>query len=401
MSAYPDLLKVRGVPRLLTSATLSRLSTSMVSLTVALGVAQIHGSVAAAGLALTAQAIAIAVNAPLAGRLADRFGPRRVLLSYLAAHAVAYVVLVTVLLTGDVVTLIFAAVAYGVTLPPAGAVLRGHWPVVVPPAQLRTAYAVDSITNSSTFVVGPPLAGLLTVLVSPGVALAFCAVTKISGDLLLATSPGLPGRSTRPSSGGKGARWLGALGDRQVRLLLCIVALDTFGYGCLDIAAVALGIGHGATAGWLMGAVAVGEVIGGLVYGARPWTATARRQLTVLHAVTAVVLVAVGAISALPLIGVFFLAAGLVGGVRDTVNQVVLTETAPAAYRTEAFAWLSTCMWLGFGLGTTVAGYLQSRLGTPSTFLAGATSAAIAATCTLAIRPAPQPLTTTSKDTAR
>jgi predicted MFS family arabinose efflux permease len=390
MSAYPELLAVPGVPRLITSAMLSRLSTSMVTLTVALAVAQIRGSIAAAGLALTAQAISIAVCAPLAGRLADRFGPRRTLLTYLPAHALAYLALVVALLTGGLVALTLATVALGATLPPAGAVLRSHWPAVVPSAQLHTAYAADSISNSATFVLGPPLAGLLTQLASPAIALGVCAVTKIAGDLLLTTTPGLPSRRTGQPSSSTRARLLGALQDRRVRLILCIVALDTFGYGCLDVAAVALGVGHGATAGWLLGALSVGEVIGGLAYGARRWPGAARLHLTVMHAATAVVLVAVGAISALPLIGLFYLAAGLVGGVRDTVNQVVLTQSAPEVYRTEAFAWLTTFMWLGFGLGTTVAGQVQTRLGTASIFLAAAASAAIAVGCTLAIRPVAQ-----------
>lgn len=389
MSAYSQLLAVSGVPRLVTSAVLSRLSTSMVTLTVALAAAQTHGSMATAGLALTAQAVSIAVCAPLSGRLADRFGARRVLLTYLPAHALAYVALVVVLLTGGIVALALATVALGATLPPAGAILRGHWPTVVPTAQLRTAYAADSISNSATFVLGPPLAGLLTQLASPAISLAFCAVAKIAGDLLLTRTPGLPSRRVGQPSSSARARSLGALQDRRVRVILCIVALDTFGYGCLDIAAVTFGLGHGATAGWLLGALSVGEVVGGLAYGARRWAGAARRQLTVLHAVTAVVLVGAGAISAVLLIGLFYVAAGLVGGVRDTVNQVVLTETAPAVYRTEAFAWLSTLMWLGFGLGTTVGGQVESHLGTASVFLTAAISAAIAAICTLAIRPLP------------
>lgn len=375
MRAYRELFASRGVPRLVLAAALSRLTTSMLGLSLAVAVSQVRGSLADAGLVLTGHALSVAVFAPVAGRLADRLGPRPILLGYLVGHALAYAGLLVALQQQVATGLIgAAAVTVGATTPPASPVVRGRWPVVVAADRVRTAYAFDSALNSATFIAGPVVAGLLILAVSPPLAILAGATAKVAGDLLLATTPGL----VRVAETGT-RRLLGPIGNGQVRLVLAVIALDTFGYGCLDIAAVALGNGRGVVAGVVLGTMAAGEVIGGLCYGARLWPGRLRGQLVVLHLGTAAVFAMISLVTGLLLVVLFFLAAGLAGGARDTLNQLLLTETAPAVYRTEAFSWLGTFMWTGFGIGTAVAGQLQSRLGTPSVFLAAAAASVLAA----------------------
>jgi MFS family permease len=375
MRSYRELFGVAGVPRLVLAAGLSRLTTSMLALALAFAVSEQRGSLADAGLVLTAHAVAIAAGAPVAGRLADRLGPRRVLAAYLVVHTLGYAALLAALTArADTLAIGLAAVLVGGSLPPSAAVLRGHWPVVVAAGRLRTAYAFDSALNSATFVAGPLVAGILVAAVSPVVAILLAATTKVVGDALLATTSSL-GRAA-PSGE---SRRLGPLADRRVRLVLVIVALDTFGYGCLDIGAVAHGNGSGVIAGLLLGALSAGEVLGGLGYGARPAPGQLRRQLVVLHLVSAVLLASTGLVAAVPLLVLGYLAAGLAGGARDTVNQLLLTGTAPPAYRTEAFAWLGTFMWAGFGLGTATAGQLQDRAGSTAVYVAAAGAALLAA----------------------
>jgi predicted MFS family arabinose efflux permease len=129
----------------------------------------------------------------------------------------------------------------------------------------------------------------------------------------------------------------------------------------------------------LLGALSAGEVVGGLIYGSRNRSTSLRTQLVGLHLLTAVVLAAAGAIAAVPLIGLFYLAAGTVSGARDALGQLILSENAPPAYRTETFAWLNTFMWAGFALGTTVSGQLLDRTGVTTTLLVAAGVAVLAA----------------------
>ena len=48
---------------------------------------------------------------------------------------------------------------------------------------------------------------------------------------------------------------------------------------------------------------------------------------------------------------------GILTGLRETVLPTLLAQQAPANHTTEVFAWLNTFMWVGYGLGTVVAGH--------------------------------------------
>lgn len=103
--------------------------------------------------------------------------------------------------------------------------------------------------------------------------------------------------------------------------------------------------------------------MGGLVYGIRRWPGDPRRQLLVLHLAAAIILFTAGPATALVVIGGLYLAAGLVSGGRDALNQFVIADYTPARYRTEAFAWLNTFMWMGYGLGPPSLGRWKSTSG--------------------------------------
>jgi hypothetical protein len=61
---------------------------------------------------------------------------------------------------------------------------------------------------------------------------------------------------------------------------------------------------------------------------------------------------------------------------------VLIGEASPAHQRIEVFSWVFSVMWLGFGLGTTVAGQLASSAETTATLLvaAGAQTLAVIVT---------------------
>ncbi|WP_433020865.1 MFS transporter [Kribbella sp. CA-294648] len=377
MRSYLHVLAIPRVGRLLAAATLTYLSTAMLGITVAVGVAQSRGSLAEAGLVLTAHALSVAACAPIAGRLADWLGARRAVITYLPLHASAYVLLGWTLAGSGSLVIVAAALA-GATAPPTAAVVRSHLPVVIPTDRLNTGYALISVTNSATFVAGPPLAGLLSAVASPTFALAICGAARLAGDLAVAATRNLA-TGKRGAPKGLAGRGIGPLADRQVRILLIIIAADTFGYGSLDMVAVSFGKETSHTAGLLLGALSAGEVVGGLIYGSRNRSTSLRTQLVALHLLTVVVLAAAGAIAAVPLIGLFYLAAGTVSGARDALGQLILSESAPPAYRTETFAWLNTFMWAGFALGTTVSGQLLDRTGVTTTLLVAAGVAVLAA----------------------
>lgn len=384
MGRYLALLRIAGVPRLLAAALLSRISATMLGVTLALSVLHTGGSIASAGWTLTAHAVALAALAPLGGRLVDRFGARPAMAGYLAANAAAFGLLAVALAGARNAALIpLAAALVGGTNPPTSAVLRGQWPRIVGTDLLHTAYAVDSVTNSAMFVVGPPFAGLVTAAASPLTAVVVAATAKLLGDGLLAWAPGLVGGSTKAT-----ARSRRILRSRPVRLLLTVGALDTFTYGCLEVFAVSLGGSEAEITGALLGLVALGEVIGVLTYGSRLWRRSRVLQLASLHVATLAALVVMGATRLMVVVAVALVVAGAVGGARDTISQTLLAESAEEHFRTGTFAWLTTVMWGGFAVGTAIAGTAHDRGGTVAVVACAALVSATAVAVTLRMRSA-------------
>ncbi|MGW5161765.1 MFS transporter [Nonomuraea wenchangensis] len=372
-ASYRRLLVQPGVPRLLVSGLIVKLGTPVLSLALLLDAVDRLGSYATAGLVLTGHALALALCAPLGGRLADRYGPRPALTGYLAAHALAY----ALLLLAPPGLMIGAAVLLGATTPPAGSVIRSAWPRLVPDDSLPAAYAIDNAVNELTFIAGPLLVPVLTLAVPAHGVVTSAGAAVLLGTALLLASPAV--RQAAPTPPGR-LHLAGPLTDRRTLLLLTIAALGTFTFGCLRIATVAsaTAFGSAASAGVLMGLLSVGALLGTLGYGARTWPTTGGRLLVLLSLAEAAVLLGGGWAPGFVTLAVLIGLAGLVTGPRDAVVPALLADHAPARYRTEVFAWLNTFMWAGYGLGTAVAGRLTGLGDTGGAAFAAAAAAAVA-----------------------
>jgi len=355
---YRELLRIPGVGKLIAAVLLSRVSTSMLNLALLVAVTQRHGY-ANAGLLLMVYAVVNSIAGPMRGRQADRTAPHRVLLWLLAGHTVAWVGLLAGLFAdAPVAVLCVAGAALGMTVPPAGPVVRGLWPTIVPAERLPTAYAFDAAVNTTTFLAGPMIAGGLLLVMPTTATVAVTGVVKLTGDLLIALAPALRRRKD-PSPARRG--FFGPLAHGRLRLLLGMIVLDTFTFGCLEVAAVAAASGTG-TAGVFTSALALGAVVSGISYGARTWPGSPRAQLVALHAGSAVVLAMAGLADAalLVLVAATYTLYGLVNGPVETLQQMLVGDVTPEGQRIEAFAWVFSIMWAGFGIGTTVAGRLVS-----------------------------------------
>ncbi|MFI6299369.1 MFS transporter [Nonomuraea sp. NPDC050790] len=373
LALYRRLLTHPGVPRLLAAGLVVKLGTPVLSLALLLAAIDRLGSYTVAGLVLTGHALALAVCAPLGGRLADRYGPRRALTGYLVTHALSY----GLLLVAPPTLMIAAAVLLGATTPPAASVIRGAWPRLVPETALPAAYAVDNAVNELTFIAGPMLVPVLTLAVPAQGVVAGAGAAVLLGTALLLTSPAI--RGVEPAPPGR-FRLLGPLAHRPTLVLLTIAATGTFAFGCLRIATVASAgaFGSAASAGVLMGLLSAGALLGTLGYGARAWPVSARRLLVLFSLVEAAVLLASGWAPGFVTLAALATLVGLVTGPRDAVVPALLADHASAHHRTEVFAWLNTFMWAGYGLGTAIAGRLTDQGDTGTAAFTAAAGAAVA-----------------------
>src|SRR3954447_5956541 len=169
--AYLSVWRLPSAPVLLLAGFAGRLPSAMVPLALLLMVQQQTGSYAVAGLASATHGIAMAVMAPLLGRLADRRGPRRVLLAQAVAYPLLLALMAAVVLSGaPLPALVAASAVAGAATPPVSRTLRALW--ARGDARVRaTAYALDATFTELVFVAGPTTVAVVTVLASPVVAI--------------------------------------------------------------------------------------------------------------------------------------------------------------------------------------------------------------------------------------
>ncbi|TGB08560.1 MFS transporter [Streptomyces sp. MZ04] len=112
-----------------------------------------------AGLAVGGSAIGQGLTAPLRGRLVDRYSPRPVLLTCLAGHLTATVLLLLAVRGGgSVATLLALAGAMGASAPPVAVMMRSAWRCSTGNRTLATAMSLDSSMMGAALIGGPVLA---------------------------------------------------------------------------------------------------------------------------------------------------------------------------------------------------------------------------------------------------
>ena len=248
--------------------------------------------------------------------------------------------------------LVLAAGIAGCGTPPVGGVLRQHWPVLVGPAELETAFALDAVMIEVVFVSGPLLAGVLAATVGPAAGLLAAAALGAGGAILfqalLSVEPGSDPDAER--------HWLGALRSPTLRALV-FAGLPLGGaFGALDVVLPAFGAHHGAAAlgGPLTAALAFGSGFGGdrLRPAADRCFGPPRRAIVRLGALIALTFLPVAFATSVPEMFVFAFDR------RDSASRrrspSATTSPRPASSTgtvVEAFTWLALAMTVGASAG--------------------------------------------------
>lgn len=388
LAPYRAVLSLPGALAFSLTGVVARLHMSMLGLGIVLMVSTLYGTpergdYAMAGRVVSVNIIVYSICSPQVSKLVDRFGQALVMRPavIVSALSIGGLVAAATARAPEWVLYIFGALA-GATGGSIGALVRARWShLVKDPAQLHTAYSLESVLDELVFVVGPVVATLLATAVAPQAALVVAGLAIVGGGLLF-----LAQKETEPPPRGRTEH-------REPSVLrspgLIPVALGFMGvgaiFGATDVAVVAFAEEHGqkAAAGVILAVFAAGSFISGFAYGARQWASPLWRRFVIgvlalgagvclFFVVHTVVLLA-----AVMFVVGFAIAPTLVNG-----NGLVQQFVRPSQL-TEGLTWANTALTVGVAAGAPVAGEFIARSGSSGGFSVVVAAGAIAVVITL------------------
>ncbi|WP_433333557.1 MFS transporter [Spirillospora sp. CA-294931] len=395
MRAYVEFLRVTHAARLLGGTLLGRLPNGMGMLAVILHVRAEGGGYPLAGALGAVFGLSMAAGQPALGRAMDRYGQPRVLLPAAWLSAAGFALLAV--WGADPLPLTIAAVVLaGFATPPLEAGLRALWTAVLPgPAEVKAAYALDAAAQEILFTVGPLLV-IAAATVNTEAALLLTGALGVAGTLVITTSG--PSRAWR--SAPREAHWAGPLRSSGLRVLLLALTSSGISLGVYAVAATAYAEDRHSewAAGLILAAMSGGALVGGLVYGARPWPGAEHRRLKWLMALLAAGYLPLIWAPDLPVMLVLAAVSGLFLAPMLACSFSLVDRLAPTGTITEAFAWIVATFGVGGAIGSALAGLGHDLAGVPGAWATAGIGGVLALVCCLAgarpLRPALSPVMT-------
>jgi MFS family permease len=360
---------------LLSAATASRLADSAASVALVLLILARTHDARLAGLVVAAFTVPTLVSGPVFGAVLDRLRRRKPLF---AANNVtlAAALAAVALLAGHVPGWVLAAcgLCAGLTAP----VLTGGYssivPLVVPPAALARANAVDSASYNVAGLAGPALVAVLASVVGPGPALASVAAIAAAGLALVLAAP-VPSASgsAGPGGGDPGPLWAAladgvrVLGESpKIRSVSISTALGMFFQGLLPVTCPLLALAAGRApsgGGWLLTALSAGGLAGSLASERLLTRRSPRFVVAASFGGMAVFLMLMAATPDFWACVVFAGLAGLAEGPSLAATLAVRQQEVPPERYAQLTATAASLKTGGFALGAAVAGAAAAALG--------------------------------------
>ncbi|WP_432560089.1 MFS transporter [Granulicoccus sp. GXG6511] len=385
MSAFAGYRAVWAVPTARTILVLglicrAPLFGAMVLLTLHV-VERLDPRYSAAGVISMAATIAVGVSGPWRGRLLDRHGLRRTLLSSLIIVPTCWLFAPW----GSYWLLLILVVVSGLFAIPVFALVRQALLGVIEPAQRKPALALDSVLAEMAFMTGPALAvwvahywgtawtltvfqmlcvagGAALFIVNPPLRHAGSAAADESGPAVESASAG---RRT--------SRWVtpGVLG------IFALTIATTIALTATDLSVVAglRSLEQAGSIGWVLAIWGLGSAIGGLLFGAMQRQVPPWLVVVALGFFTMPVLFAR---SDLSMAGLLFVA-GLFCAPSFTATTEALSRLVPERSRGEAFGWHGSALTAGSALAAPAVGIAIDGFGWGAGFFVGGAITLVAA----------------------
>jgi MFS family permease len=370
--SYRTLLRLPGALPTFIASSLGRLSYGTVGLALLLAVERATGSFAVAGLASASYGVG-ALSAPFKSRWIDRYGQRRVVVFLGSLCSVALLGLAAAAFARVHNLAMYVALAglTGLCAPPLGPAMRAVWATLTDGVATRQrAYSFDVGVEETLFTVGPLLVGGLVLLDGPALALVVAAGLMFIGSVSFARSLAVAVHDERALAWGK-IRTATILRSPGFALLLSTVLALSTSLGIVDVSVAARAVEEGtpAAAGYVLGAMTLGSVIGGQLWGRRTRSGSAPLHLSFFSVVLTVCLAGAAAAPNLTVLAVALVPVGTVITPVLVVSYVAAEQLAPQAGRTEASTWVNTAFNAGIALGSVLGGFTIAHAGSTESFL--------------------------------
>ncbi|MGP3536365.1 MFS transporter [Microbacterium sp. RD1] len=354
MAGYRDLLRTRGVARIIAAQLTARFPSGMTSLALLLHIEQVTGSYGAAGLVLAATSIGQAVAGPITSRWMGRWGMRRVLTLTMAVCAVsiALLALVRLPLPGYMALGLVA----GLSTPPVQSAVRTIYPKMVTSRQLTPLFSLDASLQEIIWIIAPVVITFVATQVGTVQALLLIVAILVGGGAWFILSPEV-GRVRIPRS----RRGFGKVLAKPAVLLGTVCGFLLIAACSAVEAGVVAEFGHGGPeAGLVLAVFSIGSLAGGLSLGHIPigrW-AMGRRMA----------IVAGGLVLTLFALDAWWLGGALfVAGIGLAPALAVIFAITSASVRfsetAEAYGWIGTGQLIGAAAGSAAAGFLIDGVG--------------------------------------
>jgi len=365
LTSYGAAYARTGTAQISAAGFIARFPIAVYPIALVLIVSSSTGQYGFAGVVSGCSVFGGALGNPVAAKLIDHFGQRRVLLPFLIAHAaVAAVFAMLISAHAPLWTLPVPAAGIGFSMVNVGAVVRARWSYVWADADAprSTAYAIESILDEAIFVLGPLTATVLATHASSWVTLGFAFGAVAVGTLWLAGQ-----RSTEPpvAEQSQSLRRGSALTHRGMLLITVTMLFIGSVFGSVEVTMVAFCGQHGsrASAGWVVASFACGSMIAGIGYGAVHWRAPVLHRFAVCATIFAVLPSLLFAATSTVTLSLLAATVGL-GTAPTLIGGFALVDRiAPTSSLTEALTWIGTGMSVGYGLGASIVGSVADAHG--------------------------------------
>ena len=387
---YRHFLSLPDVRQTLVIAFFARLPVGMMALSMVMFLRESLGNFKLAGTVLGVYFFAMAVTAPMLGRIIDRKGPMLPLIVTGIVEPLAFAAFIAAVWLQFPLAAVFGAViVMGIFSPPITVLSRTLWRHRFDADDdRRMAFAVDSTLMEINFTLGPAIIGIVLALASPFIAvLVAWAALSISIVAFMRT----PALKYWKQDNSSERHMLGPLTDLRLVLLFVVVLGLATACGLLEVGypAYATWLLMPAFAGVLLAVNSFGSAVGGAIFGALKWRMSMERQFALLLLVFGMLMflhLAVDARDSRFAFAFIAFVAGCAISPAFASQALLISRLAPAKYATEAFTWSGTFIVTGLGAGMALGGALSEIYHVKAPFVAGGAILIAAAALALALK---------------